>query len=512
MFNFATPDTVLGTTLLIGALNLLTPFFSKEDSSARTALMLLVSIAFMLNVFLIDWLFLTGLEANIPLFGVAAFQLELNLEPLGLIFLTLIGVLWSLALMYTIKFLAVNEVEHSSRFLFFVNACILCGALIALSANLFTMFVGYEMLTICTIPLIAHTGSKKAIQGLLSYLKILMISGLVLFLPAVIIIYSLVGHGDFVLGGIVEGHIDDTYSIILLLMFVFGITKAAIFPLHIWLPHAMVASYPVSALLHAVVVVKTGLFCIYKVILYVFGLSYLQYLFADYNWLVLFPIATIIYSSTQALRYNKIKMVLAYSTINQLSIALLSASLLTPRGIMAAVLHMVSHSFTKICIFYAAGNIYSVKNSYRVEELIGTRQTMPITSFIILISGLSLMGMPPFAGFISKFYIMLAAADQENILVMIVIAASTLFSAIYMIKMLIFIYRPASNDAILNLKLKSKFNQPVDLDHKRRSINQKYHLESGIPVMMIMSLFLCLAGVVFFIFISRMINQFLVFI
>lgn len=507
-----TPEIILSMTLLLGSLNLFTPFFSDNDSSARTILLLFVSVAFLLNIVLIDWLFLTGQEANITLFGAGGFHLALNFEPLGLIFLSLLAVMWPLALMYTIKFLAINEIENSSRFLFFVNACILSGVLIALSANLFTMFAGYEILTICTIPLIAHTGEEKAINGLLKYLKILMISGLILFLPAMIFTYAMAGHGDFTLGGIIEGKIKDSHAIILLIMFIFGITKAAIFPLHIWLPHAMVASYPVSALLHAVVVVKTGLFCIYKLLLYIFGLSYLQHLFADYNWLVLFPIATIIYSSMQALRFNQIKMVLAYSTINQLSIAILSAFLLTPKGIIAAILHMISHSFTKICIFYAAGNIYSVKNSYRVEELIGVRQTMPITSFIILISGLSLMGMPPFAGFISKFYIMLAAAEQENILVMLVIAASTLFSAIYMIKMLIFIYRPASTSAILNLKLRSKFDETIKTKDQPKSIKRNYRLESGIPNLMIISLFICLTGVIFFIFISRMINQFLVFI
>lgn len=501
MFDLTSPNTMLYTTLILGLINLLTPFFSKNDSNLRTTLLLTVSFAFMLNVFLIDWRFLKGLEANLTLFDIAGFTFAFNLEPLGLIFLSLLAVLWGLALMYTIKFLTINKMGNSSRFLFFVNACILCGVLIALSANLFTMFIGYELLTICTIPLIAHNNNKKVIQGLLSYLKILMISGLVLFLPAMIYVYAVNGHGDFILGGIMKGKIDDLHAIILLLMFIFGITKAAIFPLHIWLPHAMVASYPVSALLHAVVVVKTGLFCIYKVLLYIFGLAYLQELFSGYNWLVLFPITTIIYSSFQALRFNQIKMVLAYSTINQLSIAILSAFLLTPKGMIAAILHMISHSFTKICIFYAAGNIYSVRRAYNVAELVGVKQTMPITSFIVLISGLSLMGMPPFAGFISKFYIMLAAAEQANIFVMIVIGISTIFSAIYMIKIITFIYKPASNDVVDNLKLKSK-----------KVINQKYDLESGVPNLMIISLLFCLAGVVFFIFISRLINQFLLFI
>ena len=155
----------------------------------------------------------------------------------------------------------------------------------------------------------------------------------------------------------------------------------------------MVASYPVSALLHAVVVVKTGLFCIYKILSYVFGLSYLQILFADYNWLVILPIITIVYSSLQAIRFTQVKMVLAYSTINQLSIALLSAFLLTPKGLIAAV--MLDFAFIyKNMYFYAAGNIYSVKNAYHIGRVIGIRRTMPKTSFVMLIAGLSLMEYP----------------------------------------------------------------------------------------------------------------------
>ena len=227
----------------------------------------------------------------------------------------------------------------------------------------------------------------------------------------------------------------------------------------------MVASYPVSALLHAVVVVKTGLFCIYKVLFYVFGLEYLQYLFGGYNWLVIIPAITILYSSLQALKCNEIKMILAYSTINQLSIALISAFLFTPKGLAAAVIHMVSHSFSKICLFYSAGNFYSSGRTYYLTDLIGINKNMPKTSAIFLIATLSLIGIPPFAGFISKFHIMVAAANQQNLLVMIVIAVSSLFSAFYMLKVLGFIYEP--------VKIKNN------------------NTEKTVPIFMFISLVLC---------------------
>ena len=512
MTNFVAPQLLVIFTLLVGLVNLITPFVTKEDSKIRSFFLLSVSFAFLCNVLLLDYLFLNGITANFVLLDLGKYTIALHLEPLGMIFLTLLALLWICALLYTIKFLDINEMKNSNRFLFFVNCCVIMGCFIALSANLFTMFIGYEVLTLCTIPLIAHHGGQTISDGLIKYLKILMLSGLVLFLPAIIIIYSSVGHGDFTPNGFIQGHFSDTHAIILLLLFIFGIAKAAIYPFHSWLPAAMVASYPVSALLHAVVVVKTGLFCIYKILVYVFGLTYLQMLFADYNWLVILPMITIIYSSLQAIRYTQVKMVLAYSTINQLSIALLSAFLLTPKGLSAAVMHMVSHSFTKICIFYAAGNIYSVKNAYHIGELIGIRNTMPKTSFVMLIAGLSLMGMPPFAGFISKFYIMLAAAEQENLLVMITLGISTLFSAIYVIKMLIFIYRPTSDNFILHLKLKPYFDEAPKDKNSKRVVSSKHTAESRLPIFMILSITLCLTGVVGFFPLQQAINKFLMFI
>jgi len=204
-------------------------------------------------------------------------------------------------------------------------------------------------------------------------------------------------------------------------------------------------------------------------------------------------------------------MMLAYSTINQLSIALLSAFLLTPKGLIAAILHMVSHSFTKICIFYAAGNMYSVKNAYHIGELIGIRNTMPKTSFVMLIAGLSLMGMPPFAGFISKFYIMMAAAEQENLLVMITLGISTMFSALYVIKMLIFIYRPTNENFILHLKLKPYFDEAPNSKSSKRIISARHKAEKRLPVFMILSIALCMAGVIGFFLAQQLINKFLMF-
>jgi multicomponent Na+:H+ antiporter subunit D len=510
MMQFLEPNTFIILPLLIGALNLLTPFITTEDSSIRSFFLITFSLFFLASVLVLDYLFFYGWQYNCTLLDIGKFSISIHLEPVGLVFLSLIAVLWVCALLYTIKFLAINEIKSSNRFLFFMNACILTGCLIALSANLLTMFIGYEILTLLTVPLIAHYSNQKTSEAIYKYLKILMISSIVLFLPAIIFIYNAAGHGDFKAGGFLSGYFEHSTAIILLLMMIFGIAKAAIFPLHGWLPTAMIAIYPASAILHAVVVVKTGLFCIYKIMLYVFGLTYLQELFQDYNWLIYFPIITIAYSSVKAISCRQIKTILAYSTMNQLSISLLSAFMLSEKGLIAAIIHMVSHSFTKICLFYSTGNIFSVKSSYTINELIGTKTTMPKTGFFMVISGLSLIGLPPFAGFISKFYILTAAADLDNFLVIATILISSLFSATYVLKILIFIYKPTDKEFISHIKLKHYFDEAIKSKRIKKLVGLNNRVEKILPSFMIISIILCMLCVVGFFFIQQLLQEFLV--
>ena len=512
MIQYFSTNLVLINPIIIGLLNLLTPFISKEDTSLRSFFLLFISALFLLNVVILDCLFLDGYTHQYTIFAFGKYNIVFEMEALGLIFLTLLAFLWICALLYTIKFLSINGMPASNRFLFFINLCIVIGAFIALAANLFTMFIGYELLTLATLPLIAHFPNRSCMSGLYKYIKILMLSSVGLFLPAILVIYHYVGHGDFVQSGFIQGYFEDTTAKLLFLVMIFGVAKASLYPMHSWLPAAMVATYPVSAILHAVVVVKTGLFCIYKIMIYVFGIEYLNFLFADNNLLLLLPAITIIYSSVKAISYTNIKMMLAYSTINQLSIALLSAFLLTPKGMNAAILHMISHSFTKICIFYSAGNMYSVKTAYRIGELIGIKTTMPKTSFVMLIAGLSLIGIPPFAGFISKLYILLAAAEVNSLFVMSIVLISSLFSALYVIKMLIFIYRPTKENFILHLKLKPYFDEPRERRSSKRIISLLHRAEKRLPVFMIVSIGLCMCGVIGFVFIQKIIMQFLLFI
>uniref|UniRef100_A0A1S4LNK0 NADH:ubiquinone reductase (H(+)-translocating) n=2 Tax=Ixodes scapularis TaxID=6945 RepID=A0A1S4LNK0_IXOSC len=313
------------------------------------------------------------------------------------------------------------------------------GYLGMISTNdFFNLYVFIEISALSSYVLIVSGNNPKSLIGAFDYL-IMGSIGATLILIAIGFLLSITGS----LNILVENYFSKNQSIILLLMFIFGIAKTAIFPVHSWLPAAMVAHYPVSSLLHAVIVVKTGLFCIYKILLYIFGLSYLQMIFAEFNWLIFIPIVSIFYSSIKALGTDNIKKILAYSTMNQLSIALLSAFMLTPKALGAAILHLVSHSFSKICLFYSMGSIYSLKKANQIQNLHGVSKEFPLISFIISISSLSLIGIPIFSGFISKFSILLAASEQNQIIVMIVIIASSIFSSLYLLKILSSIYKPS---------------------------------------------------------------------
>lgn len=229
-------------------------------------------------------------------------------------------------------------------------------------------------------------------------------------------------------------------------------------------------------------------------------MEYLQELFADYNWFILFPVFTIFYSSIQSIRYNEIKKILAYSTINQLSIALLSAVLFTEKGMNAAIIHMVSHSFTKISLFYAAGSIYSLKSAYHIKDLSGLSSSMPKTSLVMLIAGLSLIGIPPLGGFVSKFLIIRAAVESENLLALFTLSVSTLFSALYVMKIIILLYGSNSN-IFLNNNVNNAALKDTELGSRTP--------ETKLPEMMLLSLFICISSVVLFYGINILVNELL---
>ncbi len=359
-------------------------------------------------------------------------ELAFAVEPLGMLFAALASMLWIVNSLYSIGYMRGNEEANQTRFyaLFAVSLGATVGT--AFAANLFTLFLFYELLTLSTYPLVAHKGDRQSVTSARVYLVLLLSTSIVLFLPAIIWTYLVAGSGDFTLGGVLAGKLEGAGVGVLLLLFVFGIGKAAVMPVHPWLPAAMVAPTPVSALLHAVAVVKAGVFAITKVIIYIFGVEHLTGAFGA-DLLVFIAAFTIIAASIVALRQTNLKRLLAYSTVAQLSYVVMGIALLTPLAGIGAAVHIVAHAFGKITLFFAAGAIYTAAHKTELHELRGIGRRMPITMAAFTIGALSMIGIPPTGGFISKWYILAGAYQADNMLALLTIIASTLLNAAYLL-------------------------------------------------------------------------------
>jgi multicomponent Na+:H+ antiporter subunit D len=242
--------------------------------------------------------------------------------------------------------------------------------------------------------------------------------------------YTATGTLQFEPGGIIEGHLQGPAVGLLLALFVFGIGKAAVMPVHRWLPAAMVAPTPVSALLHAVAVVKAGVFTITKIIVYIFGIDFL-FAAPSSGWLVYAAAFTIIVASVVALQQQNLKRLLAYSTVAQLSYVVMAAAILKPLAEVGAAVHMVAHAFGKITLFFAAGAIYTAARKTELHQFRGIARRMPWTMAAFTIGALSMIGVPPTGGFVSKWYILAGAFQADNYVAIAAIIASTALNAAY---------------------------------------------------------------------------------
>jgi multicomponent Na+:H+ antiporter subunit D len=340
-----------------------------------------------------------------------------KVDAFGLIFALTSSSLWILVSFYSIGYMRSLK-EHAQTRFFFCFAIAIFGALgIALSANLLTMFIFYEILTVSTYPLVIHDQTGEALSAGRKYFAYLLTSG-VFFLFAVMMTYYLTGTTDFTNGGIPAlGSAPRLTLVILFFCFLLGFLKAAWMPFHSWLPTAMVAPTPVSALLHAVAVVKAGVFGVTKVVCFIYGVNLMQdvyFVSKDLNLgLALACIAgfTMIVANFFAIAQDNLKRRLAYSTINQLSYILLGAGLLMQDGIRGAMMHIPFHGFMKITLFLCAGAIMVVTGKKNVSEMAGVGKTMPITMLAFTIPALGMAGIPPAVGFISKWYLALGSVE-----------------------------------------------------------------------------------------------------
>jgi len=362
-----------------------------------------------------------------PLPGLA---IAFAIEPLGLLFALLASLLWIVTSVYSIGYMRGNNEPRQTSFYVYFAIAISAAMGVATAANLLTLFIFYEVLTLSTWPLVTHNQNDAAQTGGRTYLGILLATSIGLFLPAIIWTWSLAGTLDFTPGGILNGLLGPGAAALLLTLFVLGVGKAAVMPMHRWLPAAMVAPTPVSALLHAVAVVKAGVFTITKVVIYIFGIDFLATVPME-QYLVYLAGFTMVAASVIALKQVEIKRMLAYSTVSQLSYIVLAALVLAPYAEIGAAIHMVAHAFGKITLFFCAGAIYIASRKTRVDELRGIGYRMPWTMAAFTIGAISMIGVPPTAGFVSKWYIIAGAFQVDSYFTLVVLMLSTGLNAAY---------------------------------------------------------------------------------
>ena len=372
---------------------------------------------------------LAGARPELVLFEILpGLNIAFKVEPLGMLFGLIASGLWIVNSVYSIGYMRGNDEKNQTRFYVCFALSLASALAIAFAGNLLTLFLFYEVLTLMTYPLVTHAGTDKARAGGRTYLAILMGTSILFLLPAVIYVWHVAGTTDFTAGGILPAGMDSGLVSVLLALFMFGIGKAALMPFHRWLPAAMVAPTPVSALLHAVAVVKAGVFSVVKVVVYVFGLDQLT---GATDWLIAISGFTIVAASIVALHADNLKRRLAYSTVSQLSYIVLAAALIAPLSIVGAALHIATHAFAKITLFFTAGAIYTAAHKTEVSQLDGIGKRMPWTMAAFTIGALSLIGIPPLAGFVSKWFILMSAAEGGHFLAVAVLIVSTLLNAAY---------------------------------------------------------------------------------
>lgn len=358
--------------------------------------------------------------------------LSFSLEPLGAVFAMVASGLWIVNSLFSIGYMRGNKEKDQTRFYLCFTISIASAMGIALAGNLLTLFFFYEALTLSTYPLVAHKGDAKARKGASIYLGILLSTSIGLLLPAIFAVWYFTGTTDFVPGGILADAVSLTTGGILLFLFAFGIGKAALMPIHPWLPNAMVAPTPVSALLHAVAVVKAGVFTMLKVSTYTFGPQFMRELPAA-DVLAWIAGISILAASVIAMTKDNLKARLAYSTVSQLSYITLGAMLASPMALIGGAVQIVMHAFGKITLFMGAGAIYTGTKKTEVSTFDGLGRYMPVTFIAFAVGALSIIGLPPFGGVWAKLFLMEGSADAGQPWLMAVLIGSTILNIGYLL-------------------------------------------------------------------------------
>lgn len=406
---------------------------AREAVSLLAAFILLIAVASLLPAVAAGERPTLELFEILPGIGVA-----FHAEPLGAGFALIVAALWFVTVLYAIGYMRAHEEQNQARFYAFFAIAIAATIGAAFSANLLTLYFFYEALTLATYPLVTHGGSEKDRAGGRTYLTVLLGTSLVFLLVAIVWTWQLAGTLTFTDGGIfrtlgepVPGS-SPLVMALLYALFLFGTGKAALMPFHRWLPAAMVAPTPVSALLHAVAVVKLGVFAVLKVSVYIFGLDTLTEFNAG-SAMKYVAAATLLTGAVLALREDNLKRRLAYSTISQLAYIVLAATLANELSIAAGGLHIAAHAFAKITLFFCAGMILVSLHKTTVTELRGIGRAMPITMTAWVVASLAIIGLPLTGGFWSKWYLAQGAWAAGEPLMLAVILAGSLLAVGYLL-------------------------------------------------------------------------------
>jgi len=427
-------DYKLLIALLIPLVGTLGVMFKGDNENMRETISSVSSILLLLVVGSMVPAVLKGDTLYFHMFTLLpGVTITLRADSMSMIFAIVASSLWTIAVFYSMGYMRTLKEHAQTRF----NACFalaIFGAIgVAFSDNLFTMYLFYEIVSVCTYPLVAHHQDKEGYSGGRKYLIYLTTTAKAFLLPAMILIYVLTGTLDFapnISTGIFPPDVNKTLVIMLYIFCIFGFAKNGIMPFHHWLPGAMVAPTPVSALLHAVAVVKVGVFCTTRVMLYVFGTDTMHALNLGIPT-AYFVSFTILVASIIALSKDNLKARLAYSTVSQLSYIILGVALLTEPGIQGGLIHIVNHGFSKITLFFCAGAIYVVSHKKNISEMGGLGKTMPYTFAAFGIASLSMIGAPPVAGFITKWNLLIGSVEAHQMGILLILIASTMLNAAY---------------------------------------------------------------------------------
>ena len=356
--------------------------------------------------------------------------IKFRVDAFGMLFALVSSSLWIITSAYSIGYMRGLKEHSQTRYFCFFALALSATIGVAFSANLLTLYLFYEMLSLATYPLVTHHQDMEARSSGRKYLLYIVGTSIGFVLPAMLICYNLSGTLEFGSQGFLAGTGSRTLMAILLIMLIFGFAKAAIMPFHSWLPAAMVAPTPVSALLHAVAVVKVGAFSVVRVLTGVFGVNLLLDL--HLGTIVCYIAAfTVIVASLIALSQDGLKRRLAFSTIGQLSYIVLGVALLSPKGMIGGMTHIAMHAFGKITLFFCAGAIFVATGKKNISEMVGIGKRMPVTMIAFFIGSLSVIGLPPTGGFFSKWYLVLGTLQADNWPMLVVLLGSSLLNAAY---------------------------------------------------------------------------------